>query len=135
MKDITFINAGAGSGKTYRLTEELYEAINNKECKAHEVMLTTFTKKAAEEIRVKAREKLLEKGKFSEANDLQNAYIGTVHAVGQNIIQKFWHYIGFPKEIRVMDEDDTDFYFTQAIAEVPNKTELNRLNILNYKFK
>ena len=47
MKNITFINAGAGSGKTYRLTQELYNAVNNNECAASEVMLTTFTKKAA----------------------------------------------------------------------------------------
>lgn len=134
MKNITFINAGAGSGKTYRLTQELYKAVNYSECKAHEVMLTTFTKKAAEEIRVKARGKLLKEGKFNEANNLQSAHIGTVHAVGQQIIQKFWHYIGFPKEIRVMDEDDTKFYFTQAIAEVPSVEQLNRLTELNYRF-
>lgn len=134
MKNITFINAGAGSGKTYRLTTELYEAINSGECAANEVMLTTFTKKAAEEIKVKAKEKLLKEKKFAEVNKLQNAYIGTVHAVGQKMIQKFWHYIGFPKEIRVIDEQDTNFYFTQAIAEVPKNNELNRLNYLNYKF-
>lgn len=134
MKNITFINAGAGSGKTYRLTEELYKAIITNECKAHEVLLTTFTKKAAEEIKIKAKEKLLKEKQFSEVNNLQNAYIGTVHAVGQKMIQKFWHYIGFPKEIRVIDELDTSFYFTQAIAEVPEKSELNRLIYLNYKF-
>ena len=77
MKNITFINAGAGSGKTYRLTEELYKAVNSDECEGHEVLLTTFTNAASEEIKVKAREKLLEKGKISEANDLQNAFIGT----------------------------------------------------------
>lgn len=134
MKNITFINAGAGSGKTYRLTKELYNAVNNNECAASEVMLTTFTKKAAEEIKVKAREKLLKEGKFAEANDLQNAYIGTVHSVGQKIIQKFWHYIGFPKEIRVIDEEDTDFYFRQAIAEIPTNSQLEDLIRLNYKF-
>lgn len=134
MRNITFINAGAGSGKTHRLTKELYKAVKDNECKADEVMLTTFTKKAAEEIRVKAKEKLLKECKFTEANDLQNAYIGTVHAVGQQIIRKFWHYIGFPKEIRVMDEADTKFYFTQAIAEVPSVEQLNRLTDLNYRF-
>ena len=134
MKNITFINAGAGSGKTYRLTQELNKAISDGECKAHQVLLTTFTKKAAEEIKIKARENLLKDNKFNEANDLQNAYIGTVHSVGQQIIQKFWHYIGFPKEIKVMDDADTNFYFTQAIAEIPTTDELNRLTDLSYKF-
>ncbi|TXB66156.1 AAA family ATPase [Vicingus serpentipes] len=134
MKNITFINAGAGSGKTYRLTVELNKAIIEKECKADEVMLTTFTKKAADEIKVKSMESLLKEGLFIEANDLTNAYIGTVHAVCQKFIQKFWHYIGFPKEIKVMDEADTDFYFSQAIADVPSIIQLERLTDLSYKF-
>jgi ATP-dependent exoDNAse (exonuclease V) beta subunit len=134
MKNITFINAGAGSGKTYRLTQELNKAIISGECKAHEVLLTTFTKKAAEEIKVKSRENLLKDRLLSEANDLQNAYIGTVHSVGQQIIQKFWHYIGFPKEINVINQDDVKFYFNQAISEIPSTNELKLLNEINYRF-
>jgi ATP-dependent helicase/nuclease subunit A len=42
MKNITFIYAGAGSGKTHKLTDLLFEKINNKEITASEVMLTTF---------------------------------------------------------------------------------------------
>jgi len=134
MKNITFINAGAGSGKTYRLTDELFKAIRAKECEANQVMFTTFTKKASDEIKIKAREKLLDEGLYKEAGDLQNAYIGTIHSVGQQIIQKFWHYIGFPKEIKVIDKDDTDFYFTQAIANIPSSDELKTLDELNYRF-
>jgi len=134
MKNITFINAGAGSGKTFRLTEELYKSIYNKDCKANEVLLTTFTKKAAEEIKIKAREKLLEEGLNYEANGLQNAYIGTIHSVGSQVIKKFWHFIGFPKEIRIMDVNDTNFYFNQAIANIPTDSELAILNEINYRF-
>lgn len=134
MKNITFINAGAGSGKTYRLTEELYNAVLNNECKANEVMLTTFTINAAEEIKTKAREKLLEKNLSGKANELENAFIGTVHAVGTRMIQKFWHYAGFPKEIRVMAEEDTTFYFNQAISTIPTEPELSKLQKLNFKF-
>jgi len=134
MKNITFINAGAGSGKTYRLTRELTKAIKNKECKADEVLLTTFTKAAAEEIQIKARTSLLKESLFNESNDLQNAYIGTVHSVGRQIIQKFWHYIGFPKEIKVLDVNDVDLYFSQAIAKIPTDAEIKILNDINYRF-
>ncbi|MBI9062754.1 MAG: UvrD-helicase domain-containing protein [Marinilabiliaceae bacterium] len=134
MKNITFINAGAGSGKTYRLTQELHQAIVNGECKANEVLLTTFTKKAAEEIKIRGREKLLEENMVLEANDLQNAFIGTIHSVGSQIIQKFWHYIGFPREIKVMEDNDTQFYFSQAIANIPTQTELKKLDEINYRF-
>ena len=134
MRNITFINAGAGSGKTYRLTQELYKAIKEGACEAHQVLLTTFTKKAAAEIKVKAREKLLKEGLFEDVNNLQNAYLGTVHSVGQQIIQKFWHYVGLPKEINIMEDDDKDFYFLQAIANIPSAEQIKRLTELSFKF-
>jgi ATP-dependent exoDNAse (exonuclease V) beta subunit len=45
MKNIKFINAGAGSGKTHRLTEVLADWVKEEDNNADEVMLTTFTKK------------------------------------------------------------------------------------------
>ena len=44
MKNITYISASAGSGKTYELTERLKAAILEGKCKPEEVILTTFTK-------------------------------------------------------------------------------------------
>lgn len=55
MKNVTYINAGAGSGKTYRLTETLTALIKEKKVKPSEVILTTFTTKAANEFKEKPR--------------------------------------------------------------------------------
>lgn len=55
MKNVTYINAGAGSGKTYRLTETLTALIKEKKVKPSEVILTTFTTKAANEFKEKAK--------------------------------------------------------------------------------
>ena len=49
--NITFISAGAGSGKTYRLTEILFKALHGGEARASGILATTFTKKAASELR------------------------------------------------------------------------------------
>ena len=91
MKNITFIYAGAGSGKTHKLTDLLFEKINNKEITASEVVLTTFTKKAANEIKERAQAKLLTENSFEAANSLNQAYIGTVHSVGYQFIKKYWY--------------------------------------------
>ena len=58
MKNIQYINAGAGSGKTTRLTEILSQKLGSKEYKPSEVILTTFTELAASEFREKSRERL-----------------------------------------------------------------------------
>ena len=47
MKNITYINAGAGSGKTYKLTETLSDLIKADKCSVAEIIMTTFTEKAA----------------------------------------------------------------------------------------
>ena len=49
MKNTTFISAGAGSGKTYTLTKEIVKAIRSGECRADEIILTTYTTAAAAE--------------------------------------------------------------------------------------
>jgi|GEM_PF-1484640 len=135
MKNITFINAGAGSGKTYSLTSELYRFINDGTCRGDQVMLTTFTKRAAEEIRNRAFTKLLENGKTEDAIALQNAWIGTVHSVGYRLMEKFCYLIGFSPEIRELSDEDTDFYFSQAISSIPSVEELNQLAELGEKFQ
>ena len=53
MKNVTYINAGAGSGKTHCLTETLTSLIKKGEVKPEQVILTTFTTKAANEFKEK----------------------------------------------------------------------------------
>ena len=135
MKNITFINAGAGSGKTYSLTDQLYHTINNDICRGDQVLLTTFTKRAAEEIRQRAYSKLLEKGKTVDAIALQNAYIGTVHSVGYRLIKKFCYLIDLSPNIKELSQEDADFYFSQAISEIPTVEDLDKLALLTDRFQ
>lgn len=135
MKNITFINAGAGSGKTYSLTDELYRNINENVCRGDQVLLTTFTKKAAKEIKLRAHTKLLEHGKVDDAILLQNAYIGTVHSVGYHLIKKFCYQIGLSPNIKELSPEDTDFFFSQAISSVPTVNDLDRLAFLSEQFQ
>ena len=62
MKNTTFVSAGAGSGKTYRLTQKIAQMITEGECKAEQIILTTFTEAAAKELREKVRSTLYSKG-------------------------------------------------------------------------
>ena len=70
MKNVTYINAGAGSGKTYTLTRILAEKLSEKDENGNpvimpsQVILTTFTDLAAAEFREKARVQILENGNF-----------------------------------------------------------------------
>ena len=60
MKNVTYINAGAGSGKTYTLTSKLAEKLSDRSAGVtpSQVILTTFTELAAAEFREKARQQI-----------------------------------------------------------------------------
>ncbi|MBP5203051.1 MAG: UvrD-helicase domain-containing protein, partial [Candidatus Methanomethylophilaceae archaeon] len=91
MKNIQYINAGAGSGKTWTLTDKLAQLIQDGKTTPSRVILTTFTDPAAEEFRQKARVKLVEKGLHDRAAELDSAMIGTVHSVALRYIRKYWY--------------------------------------------
>ena len=80
MKNIKYISASAGSGKTYRLTEELTKAIQSNAVQPENVILTTFTKAAAAEFKEKAKAMLYEHGMVEAADRLDQALIGTIHS-------------------------------------------------------
>ena len=67
MKNVTYINASAGSGKTYTLTHLLAKLIKDKKVKPEQVIMTTFSVKAANEMKEEAKKVLYESGQFEEA--------------------------------------------------------------------
>ena len=79
--DKKFISAGAGSGKTYRITTDVAKMVKDGVLKPEQVIMTTFTKAAAQELREKAKNELAKLGLHREAQQMEHALIGTVHSV------------------------------------------------------
>ena len=86
---LRFVSAGAGTGKTYRLTEILHEKLRSKQARPGGVIAMTFTRKAAAELRERVRTALLEKGEFALANAMGQARIGTVNSVCGGLLDRF----------------------------------------------
>jgi len=124
MKNIQYINAGAGSGKTTRLTEILSDKLGKGEFKPSEVILTTFTELAASEFREKSRERLYNDNHPDVAAELDAATIGTVHAVALSFIQKYWYLIGVSPDMKVMSDDDLQVYISESLGDYVNQEEL-----------
>jgi ATP-dependent exoDNAse (exonuclease V) beta subunit len=117
---LKIISAGAGSGKTYRLTQEMVGMLTAEEnpVRASGIIATTFTKKAAGELQERVRVKLLELGMFNEANQLANALIGTVHSVGVNLLKRFAFEAGVSPEVDIMADEDSQMMFNQSMAAI-----------------
>ena len=119
----TYISAGAGSGKTYRLTHMLADRMVPKEpdavsVDASGIILTTFTKSAAGDFIRKAREVLIDKkNRPDKAAELDGALIGTVHSICERFIRKYWFELGLTLPLNVLSDVDKKLYMSR-IAEI-----------------
>lgn len=105
MGKVHFINAGAGSGKTYTLTEKFCEFIAAG-AEPSEFILTTYTKAAAEEFRNKIKSKLKEKGRTDVVPLVESAHIGTIHSVAQSYVEKYWYLLKMSPALSLKEDDE-----------------------------
>ena len=115
---VRFISAGAGSGKTRRLTEELEHSLRDGNVKPAGVLGTTFTVKAASELRDRVRKRLIEGGQPLVAEQMSQALVGTVHSVCGRLLTRFAFELGLSPELEVVGIEDASRLFNQALGEV-----------------
>ena len=124
MKNTTFVSAGAGSGKTYRLTQDIAQMISDGKCQAEEIILTTFTEAAAKELREKVRSTLYSKGLYQAAMNIDNAAIGTIHSIAYQFVSRYWYLLGISANVSIMDTDGSKFCISQSLTSLPTEEDL-----------
>ena len=109
--------ASAGTGKTYTLTRVIEQAVRDgldPTC----LLATTFTNRAADELRSRIRERLVEAGLTDAATAMLSARIGTVNAVCGGIVQEFGLELGRSPIAEVIAEERLDAVFARATSQV-----------------
>ncbi len=125
--NIKIISAGAGSGKTYRLTSEMVELLKGG-VRASGIIATTFTKKAAAELQERVRVRLLEEGLTEQADELTNALIGTVHGLGVKLLRRFAFEAGVSPEVDIIADEDQQVMFNKSLATVLNLERMEKMD-------
>src|SRR5690606_35779359 len=127
---VRFISAGAGSGKTYRLTRELERALVDDRIPPSRIIGTTFTVKAAAELRDRVRQRLIAKGHIALAEQTAQALIGTVHSVAERLLRRFAFELGLSPELSVASVEDSASFFNRALDDVlaPDPATVRRMN-------
>ena len=105
-----FISAGAGSGKTYTITTDVAKMVKDHLLNPDQVIMTTFTKAAAQELREKAKNELANLGLLREAQQMEHALIGTVHSVANTFLTKYWYLLGITPDAAAMEESELQLY-------------------------
>ena len=130
MTNPEIISASAGTGKTYRLAELLLEAIQTGKARPEAVVATTFTNKAAAELRERVRRRLLSAGLADAARRLGAARIGTVNGICGQLVGDFAFELELPPDLRVLDETEAKVELDRALSNVLDDGRLRDLGDL-----
>jgi ATP-dependent helicase/nuclease subunit A len=134
MSNIEFISAGAGSGKTFKLTETLAQALETGTARPSAILATTFTVKAATELRERARSRLLEKGRIDLATAIGQARLGTVNSVCGQLLKRFCFELGLSPDQEVLSEAQTRRLVETALSDTLDSTGQSELARLTARF-
>lgn len=110
------IMAGAGSGKTRVLTYRVAYLISEKHVSPHEILMVTFTNKAAQEMKDRIRHLL------GATSDMP--FAGTFHALCVRILRRDGKTIGISPDFLIYDEQDQH----DAIKDIMKKLDLSVKN-------
>ena len=100
--------AGAGSGKTHTLIKRVGYLIAKEGVSPESIVVITFTKKAAEEIKSRMAKV------SSNADDI---WIGTIHSICVKILSRFKRHIGYEK-LNIIDEQEYNRVLKISIFEI-----------------
>ena len=93
------ILAGAGSGKTRVLTTRIAYLMEQKGVSANNILAITFTNKAANEMRERVEETILD-------HDTKEMWISTFHSCCVRILRKYINKIGYNRSFVIYDSAD-----------------------------
>lgn len=104
--------ASAGAGKTFRIVNDIADEVERRD--PEEIVATTFTIKAADELIERSRAKLFETGRSDKAARLLGARFGTVNAVCGQIVAEHALALGRSPRAEVIPEGSHGHIFAIA---------------------
>ncbi|MBQ9625290.1 MAG: UvrD-helicase domain-containing protein, partial [Clostridia bacterium] len=99
------VSAGAGSGKTAVLTERITRLVESGESILN-FAVCTFSRAAAEEMKERIRNALLERGLEKEADDAFLADINTMHALMSKVLESHFDVLNLPPKFNILEKPD-----------------------------
>lgn len=115
------VSAGAGSGKTFMLTQRIaYALLNPDESRVDDIdqiLAITFTELAASEIKARVRNRLREEGLAEQALKVDASWISTIHGMCSRILHECALELGLDPQFGLLDETDRDRLLIDCVNE------------------
>lgn len=118
------VSAGAGSGKTAVLSERVLHKIEEG-THVNELLILTFTRAAADEMKDRIRKKISGKEELKkELTLLNSSYITTFDSFALSVVKKYHYLLNITDNINITDE---------SIVKIQNKKILDEIFEHSYK--
>jgi ATP-dependent exoDNAse (exonuclease V) beta subunit len=99
-----FVSAGAGTGKTSVLVERYVRAVCERGVDVESILVITYTRKAAGELRGRIRTALRERGRPDLARELDGAWISTIHGFCNRLLRAHPFAAGLDPRFRELED-------------------------------
>ena len=129
------VSAGAGSGKTAVLSERVLEKLKNG-IHINELLILTFTKAAAAEMKERIRKKI-KKEEFlkEELNLIDASYITTFDSFAMSIVKKYHYLLNVKKDLSIIEQSVIDIKKKEILDKIFDyyyeKEDENFLELIN----
>jgi ATP-dependent helicase/nuclease subunit A len=129
-----FVSAGAGTGKTTVLVERFVRSVCDEGLDVESVLVITYTRKAAGELRSRIRAALRSRGRADLARSLDGAWISTIHGFCSRLLRAHPFAVGIDPRFRELDEEHGAVLrgeaFERALAGFLAERDSERLRLL-----
>lgn len=114
------IIAGPGTGKTFTLVKRIAYLVFEKKIKPNEIMIVTFTEKAAKELLTRIS------NEFVSCNfNINEMYIGTFHSVCLRLLKENVENVKNNKKSRIMDAFEQTYFVCKNIESFNSLSKFN----------
>jgi ATP-dependent helicase/nuclease subunit A len=116
--DVNFcVSAGAGVGKTTSIVHRIANLARSHPGALPRLVVVTYAKAAAEELRVRARTRVLGEISAGEGSNLlasfRQAFFGTIHSFCLKLVREFGAELGVDPGIDLLEEEETEFLWAR----------------------
>jgi len=113
------ILAGPGSGKTRALTHRAAYLIKEKQVPPENILLLTFTNKAADEMKIRLQKLLVPSvNSVNSVNSASLPFAGTFHSFCARVLRRYGQAIGIPPGFTIYDTSDQKEAIRQTLRKL-----------------
>ena len=119
------VSAGAGSGKTAVLSERVLEKVMHG-TDVDRLLILTFTKAAAAEMKERIRKKIKKNNLVEQLNKLDNSYITTFDSYSLSIVKKYHYLLNVKKNVNIIENNVLNIKTQEYLDEVMEEKYLRK---------